>query len=123
MKPSPSLPGRRARRIAPGLLILLLAAACAAPAPAPGTAQQASDEPVVREGWFHTVMNGSPRYYLIDRQGGSIELLLENEARASAGRGMTFDRQHVRVSGRWRDGERGRLVVEEIRRAMPGDDR
>lgn len=66
-------------------------------------------------GWFHIIWNGGPRFILIDDQGRSFRLLVEEELFKPFGGALELQRKRVRVTGEAVTQPPGAIRVHSIR--------
>lgn len=66
-------------------------------------------------GWFHIIWNGGPRFILIDDQGRSFRLLVEEELFKPFGGALELQRKRIRVTGEAVTQPPGVIRVHSIR--------
>ena len=82
------------------LTTLVRSGAARAAATASGAiAPPIAEEQVCITGWFTTVWNGRPRYWITDDQGQRTEIVLDEELARPLGGPLAFDRRRVTVVG------------------------
>ena len=59
----------------------------------------AAEQQVALSGWFHVIWNGGPQFMLIDDQGGSTRLLLDETLARPFGGPLALNRKRVRIVG------------------------
>ena len=77
----------------------------------PNTSYPSSPDQVTISGWLSVVRNGGTHYFLVDDQGQTFELLLDEELAKKHGGPQSLDRQRVSITGQKLDGSSEKIQV------------
>ena len=97
------------------VLFLISQSGCAGRSATPSTLMAtATLDRVKITGWFTTIWNTEPRYFITDDQGHTTRLLLDEEVTRPFGGPLALDRKKVTVIGEASDDLAGALHVLSI---------